>query len=58
MILSSRITKSVTDPVDELELVANAMLSGKRIVVREGVDEVIDRIVDYRKRIGAFKNEE
>ena len=34
------------------------MLSGKYVVVKEGVDEVIDRIVEYRRRIGGFKNEE
>jgi flagellar protein FlbD len=34
------------------------MLSGKHVVVLEKVDEVIDRIVEYRKRIGYFKNEE
>jgi flagellar protein FlbD len=34
------------------------MLSGKHVVVKEGVEEVIDRIVEYRKRIGGFKNEE
>lgn len=34
------------------------MLSGKRIVVREGVPEVLGRIVAYRRQIGAFKNEE
>jgi flagellar protein FlbD len=34
------------------------MLSGKIIVVKEGVDELIDRIVAYRRRIGGFKNEE
>lgn len=34
------------------------MLSGKRIVVREGVAEVVERIVAYRRLIGAFKNEE
>ena len=34
------------------------MLSGKYIVVKEGVDDIIDRIVEYRKRIGGFKNEE
>jgi flagellar protein FlbD len=34
------------------------MLSGKHVVVRETADEVIDRIVTYRRRIGAFKNEE
>jgi flagellar protein FlbD len=34
------------------------MLSGKSVVIKEGVDEMIDRIVEYRKRIGGFKNEE
>ena len=34
------------------------MLSGKRLVVREDVQCVIEKIVDYRKLIGAFKNEE
>ena len=33
------------------------MLSGKSLVIREKVDEVIDKIVEYRKRIGYFKNE-
>jgi flagellar protein FlbD len=34
------------------------MLSGKSVVVLEKAEEVIDRIVAYRRRIGAFKNEE
>ena len=34
------------------------MLSGKRLVVRDDYQAVFDRIVDYRKLIGAFKNEE
>ena len=34
------------------------MLSGKRLVVREDYQTVFDRIVDYRRLIGAFKNEE
>jgi flagellar protein FlbD len=34
------------------------MLSGKAIVVKEPVDVVIQRIVEYRRLIGAFKNEE
>jgi flagellar protein FlbD len=34
------------------------MLSGKSIVVLEKEKEIIDRIVEYRKRIGGFKNEE
>jgi flagellar protein FlbD len=34
------------------------MLSGKRLVVQEGYQSVFDRIVAYRRLIGAFKNEE
>jgi flagellar protein FlbD len=34
------------------------MLSGKPVVVLEKVPELIERIVDYRRQIGAFKNEE
>ena len=34
------------------------MLSGKRLVVREDYQTVFNRIVEYRRLIGAFKNEE
>ncbi len=34
------------------------MLSGKRLVVQEGYQSLLARIVDYRRQIGAFKNEE
>jgi flagellar protein FlbD len=34
------------------------MTSGKRLVVREDYQTVFKRIVEYRKLIGAFKNEE
>jgi flagellar protein FlbD len=34
------------------------MLSGKRLVVREDYDVLFERIVAYRRLIGAFKNEE
>ena len=34
------------------------MLSGKRLVVREDYQLVFERIIDYRRRIGGFKNEE
>jgi len=34
------------------------MLSGKRIVVKEDVPTITERIVAYRRLIGAFKNEE
>jgi len=34
------------------------MLSGKRLVVQEPYDALLERIVAYRRLIGAFKNEE
>ena len=34
------------------------MLSGKRIVIKEKPPTVIERIVEYRRKIGGFKNEE
>ena len=34
------------------------MLSGKRLVVRENYEQVLSRIVAYRREIGVFKNEE
>ena len=34
------------------------MLSGKRLVVQEGVEQIQERILAYRRLIGAFKNEE
>jgi len=33
------------------------MLSGKKIVVKETPEQVINAIVEYRRQIGAFKNE-
>ena len=34
------------------------MLSGKRLVVREDYQVLFRRIVEYRREIGLFKNEE
>ena len=34
------------------------MLSGKRVIVLENPATIVDRIVEYRRRIGGFKNEE
>lgn len=34
------------------------MLSGKRLVVREDYQTIFDEIVEYRRLIGSFKNEE
>jgi flagellar protein FlbD len=34
------------------------MLSGKRLVVKEDFETIFERIIEYRRLIGAFKNEE
>lgn len=34
------------------------MLSGKRLVVREDYQVLLQRIIEYRREIGLFKNEE
>ncbi|MDR2630245.1 MAG: flagellar FlbD family protein [Spirochaetaceae bacterium] len=34
------------------------MLSGKHVIVREQVSEILESIIAYRRQIGAFKNEE
>lgn len=34
------------------------MLSGKAVIVKEQPDELMKRIIEYRRQIGAFKNEE
>ena len=33
------------------------LLSGKHVIVKEKVDELINHIIEYRRRIGGFKNE-
>ncbi|MCR5724589.1 MAG: flagellar FlbD family protein [Treponema sp.] len=34
-----------------------SLLSGKKIVITDSPNDVIDRIVEYRRRIGIYKNE-
>ncbi|MBN1799280.1 MAG: flagellar FlbD family protein [Spirochaetales bacterium] len=34
------------------------MLSGKRLVIKDDYQSVFKRIIEYRRLIGAFKNEE
>ncbi len=34
------------------------MLSGKHLIVQESVEQIQERIVAYRRLIGAFKSEE
>jgi flagellar protein FlbD len=33
-------------------------LSGKKVVIRESPQDVIDRIIAYRQRIGIYKNDQ
>ena len=33
------------------------LLSGKKVVVTEAPQDIVDKIVEYRKRIGGFKQE-
>ena len=33
------------------------LLSGKKVVVTEAPQEIVDKIVEYRKRIGGFNQE-
>ncbi len=35
-----------------------SMLSGKKLVVKESPEDVLGRIIEYRRQIGGFKNEE
>ncbi|MGL4981796.1 MAG: flagellar FlbD family protein [Treponemataceae bacterium] len=34
------------------------MLSGEKLVIREKTDEVIEKIIQYRRQIGNFSNED
>lgn len=44
--------------IERIPDTAIIMLSGKHIIVSENVENVIEKIVEYRRLIGAFKNEE
>ena len=44
--------------IESLPDTTMTMLSGKRIVVKEDYVTVYQRIVDYRRLIGAFKSDE
>ncbi len=35
-----------------------SLVSGKKIVVRESVDELIDKIIEYRRKLGYIKAQE
>ncbi|MCL2520207.1 MAG: flagellar FlbD family protein [Spirochaetaceae bacterium] len=47
--------------IEHIELVPDTtitLLSGRVIVVSEDYETITERIIDYRRKIGAFKNEE
>jgi len=47
--------------IERIELnpdVTMVMLSGQKLVVKEKPEVIIERIISYRRLIGAFKNEE
>ncbi len=47
--------------IERIELnpdVTLLMLSGQKLVVKENPDEITQKIIAYRRQIGAFKNEE
>jgi flagellar protein FlbD len=44
--------------IEQIPDVTLVMLSGRKIILRNKPEEIIDKIVEYRRRIGAFKNEE
>lgn len=47
--------------IESIELTPDTtitMLSGKRLVVKDHYEVILQKIIDYRKQIGAFKNEE
>ena len=47
--------------IESIELTPDTtitMLSGKRLVVKDRYEVILKEILDYRKKIGAFKNEE
>ncbi len=46
--------------IEYIELVPDTLISlinGTTLYVKETPEEIIDKIVEYRKRIGLFKNE-
>lgn len=43
--------------IEEVPETLITMLSGKTIYVKESVEDVINKIIEYRKKIGIFKNE-
>lgn len=47
--------------IESIELTPDTtitMLSGKRLVVKDQYEVIFKEIIDYRKQIGGFKNEE
>ncbi|MBE6349787.1 MAG: flagellar protein FlbD [Spirochaetaceae bacterium] len=43
--------------IEENPDVSLIMLSGKKIILRESIEEVLKKIIEYRKQIGVWNNE-
>lgn len=51
------INPHMIESMEENPDVTISLLSGKKVVVTDKPEELIDRIVSYRRRIGIYKNE-
>ena len=51
------INPHMIESMEENPDVTISLLSGKKVVVTDKPEELIDRIVEYRRRIGIYKNE-
>ncbi len=51
------INPHMIESMEENPDVTISLLSGKRVVVTDKPEELISRIVEYRRRIGIYKNE-
>ena len=47
----------IIEAIDENPDTTVTLVSGKKIVVKESPREVLDRIMDYRKKLGVLGNE-
>ena len=51
------INPHMIESMEENPDVTISLLSGKKVVITDAPADVIERIVEYRRRIGIYKNE-
>ena len=51
------INPHMIESMEENPDVTISLLSGKKVVITDSPSDVIERIVEYRRRIGIYKNE-